>query len=111
MAHDLTAPSSLWQERIASGVRYGLAPLLFLWSGFFTTDFIFSGAYTWPRTSRVFVLTLTLFILAYEFVYKAALTSTPPQSEAQARRLVRVTCLIPYAVGILLLVLIVVVRR
>ncbi len=110
MARELTVPTSVWSERIAGFVRRVLAPLLFAWSGFFTADFVLSGAYTWPRTSRVFVLTLTLFILSYEFVYQAARTA-PQGDDAQAKRLVQQACFIPYAVGILLLLLIVFVRR
>ncbi len=80
---------------------YVLAPLLFLSSGFFTANFVVSGHYSWPRTSRVFVLTVTLFILAYEFVYKEqAVRAAVPDRALQA---VLYACVIPYAVGVLLM--------
>jgi hypothetical protein len=96
-------PSTLqqipWQAWFAEGVRFGLAPLILLLSGFFTADFLLSGAYTWPRTSRVLVLTITVAILSYEFVYK----------EQAARGMVHplkallYSCLVPYGVGVLAL--------
>jgi ABC-type multidrug transport system permease subunit len=78
-----------------------LAPLLFVSSGFFTANFIVSGHYTWPRTSRVFVLTLTLLILAYEFIYKdRTIQSNTPE---RAFHGVLYSCMIPYALGVLMM--------
>ena len=62
-------------------------------------DFMLSGIYTWPRSSRVVTLTGAVVILAYEFVYKehqirhAALTGIAPL------KVVVYTCLIPYMLG------------
>ncbi len=111
MARECSAPTSVWHERFSVLVRSVLAPLLFLWSGFFTADFVLSGAYTWPRTSRIFVLTTTLFILGYEFVYKAHRAASPTGDDTQARRALRQTCLLPYVVGVGLLFVIVFARR
>lgn len=86
-----------WHAIFSEVVRFGLAPLTLLFSGFFTANFIISGQYTWPRTSRVLVLTLTVLILSYEFVYKDQLARhTNP---ARAKTIVFYSCLIPYLVG------------
>ena len=90
-----------WHVLLSYTLRYVLAPLLFLWSGFFTSNFIMSGHYTWPRTSRVFVLTLTLLILAYEFIYKDhTVRSASPDRAFNA---VLYSCMIPYALGVLMM--------
>jgi hypothetical protein len=79
-----------------------LAPAILAISGFFTANFLVSGQYTWPRTSRVLALTLTLLVLAYEFVYKEQLATTG--SGQQARKAVLYACVIPYALGALLMI-------
>jgi hypothetical protein len=90
-----------WHLFFSQALRYLLAPLLFVSSGFFTSNFILSGHYTWPRTSRVFVLTLTLLILAYEFIYKdPAVRSASPDRAFNA---VLYSCMIPYALGVLMM--------
>jgi hypothetical protein len=91
----------VWHVYFSHTLRYVLAPLLFISSGFFTANFIVSGHYTWPRTSRVFVLTLTLLILAYEFIYKDhTVRSTSPERAFNA---VLYSCMIPYALGVLMM--------
>ena len=85
----------------AQAILYVLAPLTLLWSGFFTANFIASGQYSWPRTSRVFALTLTLLILAYEFVYKEQRARAVPHD--RALQAVLYSCLIPYMIGILIM--------
>ena len=80
-----------------------LAVLLSAWSGFFTMDFLLSGIYTWPRSSRVVTLTCAVIILVYEFIYKehqarhAAVTGIAPL------KMVVYTCMIPYMLGTLAL--------
>lgn len=111
MTRELPATTSIWHERFSVAIRSVLAPILFLWSGFFTADFVLSGTYTWPRTSRIFVLTTTLIILGYEFVYKSHRAAGPPRGDARARRAVRQACLLPYVAGVGLLLLIVFARR
>ncbi|MCY4613181.1 MAG: hypothetical protein OXB94_06135 [Nitrospira sp.] len=84
-------------------VNLALAVLLSAWSGFFTMDFLLSGIYTWPRSSRVVTLTCAVLILVYEFIYKehqarhAAVTGIAPL------RMVVYACMIPYMLGTLAL--------
>ena len=78
-------------------VRFVLAPLILLFSGFFTANFIISGQYTWPRTSRTLALTLTMLILSYEFVYKEQLSRNESSDRAWSGLLY--SCALPYVVG------------
>jgi hypothetical protein len=88
----------------ANIVRYALAPAIFCVSGFFTVNFLISGLYTWPRTSRVLALTLTLVVLSYEFVYKEQIANAGSMTEARSALLY--ACVIPYVIGaVLMLVL------
>ena len=82
-------------------IRYLLAPMILLFSGFFTANFLISGLYTWPRTSRVLALTLTLLVLSYEFVYKEQRARTG--SLEQARTILLYACVIPYFLGVALM--------
>ena len=84
-----------------------LAVPLLTWSGFFTMDFILSGIYTFPRMSRGITLTLAVIILSYEFIYKEHLTRYAPITGIPALKVVLYSCVIPYMVGILGLVLLV----
>jgi hypothetical protein len=81
----------------AEAVRLALAPLVLLVSGFFTANFVVSGNYSWPQTSRVLVLTLTVLILSYEFVYKEQLSMDAPSDRAKAALLY--SCFVPYVIG------------
>jgi hypothetical protein len=81
----------------AETVRLALAPLVLLCSGFFTANFVISGQYSWPLTSRVFVLTLTVLVLSYEFVYKEQLAQHG--SSHRAKIAILRSCLIPYVTG------------
>ena len=93
--------ASEWHRFFAQSVRYALAPAILLFSGFFTANFLISGHYTWPRTSRVLALTLTLLVLSYEFVYKEQRTRSG--SVEPARTAVLYSCVIPYVVGVLVM--------
>ena len=92
-------------------VKLVVAPLVLLCSGFFTADFLLSGLYTWPRTSRILALTLTVVILSYEFVYKeqqAGQTAiSGDHAGLRALRSLLYSCVIPYAVGVLALLVLV----
>lgn len=79
-----------------------LAPFILLFSGFFTANFLISGQFTWPSTSRVFALTLTVIVLSFEFVYKEQLSRTG--SSDRARAAVLYSCAVPYLLGILLMI-------
>lgn len=89
----------LWQTRFADVIRLLVAPMLLFFSGFFTMDFLLSGAYSWPRTSRIMALTLTLAVLIYEFIYKEQQVRHPEHSFEQRLRTLLYSCVIPYAVG------------
>lgn len=96
------APRSSWHAFFADTVRFAVAPAVLLFSGFFTANFLASGQYTWPRTSRVFALTLTVLILSYEFVYKEQLARGVSDTQARARLLA--SCVAPYLLGLLLMI-------
>ena len=86
-----------WHPFISDTVRFVLAPLILLFSGFFTANFIISGAYTWPRTSRTLALTLTVLILSREFVYKEQLSRN--SATERARLALLYSCVLPYVIG------------
>jgi hypothetical protein len=92
-----------WQTWFAEGIRFVLAPLVLLMSGFFTMDFLLSGLYTWPRTSKAVALTLTVAILSYEFVYKEQRAIRAEAGSTRPLKAVLYSCLIPYGIGILAL--------
>lgn len=92
-----------WQAWFAAAVRFVVAPLILFVSGFFTTDFLLSGAYTWPRTSRALALTLTVAILAYEFVYKEQKASQSNHGATASLARLLYSCLLPYGAGVLAL--------
>lgn len=91
-----------WHSFFAETIRLAVAPLTLLLSGFFTANFLISGQYTWPRTSRVFALTLTAIILSYEFVYKEQLARFG--SNERARTALRYSCVVPYLIGVAIMV-------
>lgn len=90
-----------WHSVFAETVRFALAPLILLFSGFFTANFLVSGQYTWPRTSRAVALTLTVLILSYEFVYKEQLARAAAPD--RARTALVYSCVIPYLAGALVM--------
>lgn len=79
-----------------------MVPAILCSSGFFTADFLLSGRYTWPQTSRTFVLTITILVLTYEFIYKEQLARSATREAAL--RTVLYSCVIPYVLGALILV-------
>jgi hypothetical protein len=89
----------LWQTRFADIIRLVVAPMLLLFSGFFTMDFVLSGAYSWPRTSRILALSLTLAILIYEFIYKEQQVRHPEYSFERRVKMLLYSCVIPYVAG------------
>ena len=90
-----------WHAFFSDTVRFVLAPLVLLFSGFFTANFIISGAYTWPRTSRTLALTLTVLILSREFVYKEQLSRNAAAGRAWSALLY--SCALPYVIGVLVM--------
>ena len=90
-----------WQAFFPNTVRFVLAPLILLFSGYFTANFIISGSYTWPRTSRTLGLMLTVLILSHEFVYKEQLARN--ESPGRARAAVLYSCVLPFVIGVLVM--------
>ena len=88
-----------WRHAFFSeSVRFVLAPLILFFSGFYTTKFLLSGAYTWPRTSQTFALTLIVVILSREFVYKEQLSRHAAPGRAWAA--LAYSCVLPYMFGV-----------
>ena len=88
-------------------VRFILAPLISSYSGFYTMDFFLSGVYSWPRASRIIALTFAVVILSYEFVYKerqSHLVHTVDGAGILPGKVVLFSCVIPYMLGTLVLV-------
>ena len=90
-------------QLFAKVIRYALAPVVLLLSGFFTANFLIVGQYTWPRTSRILALTLTVAVLSYEFVYKELRTQRDTPELARAGLLY--SCVIPYVTGMVMMLL------
>ena len=90
-----------WYAFFPNTVRFVLAPLILLFSGYFTANFIISGSYTWPRTSRTLGLMLTVLILSHEFVYKEQLSRS--ESPGRARAAVLYSCVLPFVIGVLVM--------
>ncbi len=90
-----------WHIFFSESVRFVLAPLVLLFSGFFTANFIISGEYTWPRTSRTLALTLTVLILSREFVYKEQLSHN--DLPGRARSALLYSCVLPYLLGVVVM--------
>ena len=80
-------------------IRYAIAPLALGFSGFHITDFLLSGVYSWPRTSRILALGLAIIILSYEFVYKETISKMPPGAKKVGLKVVLSSCVIPFMVG------------
>ena len=100
----LSVPNSDHQgSSVASTIQLVLATIVLFWSGFFTTDFLFSGVYTWPRSSRALTLTLAVIILTYEFVYKEQRAQSMAFSNTRHLKLVFYCCVLPYMLGSLAL--------
>lgn len=91
------------QLPLSALVTLALAVILSAWSGFFTMDFILSGVYTWPRSSRVITLTFAVVILVYEFLYKEHQTRHAAVTGVVPLKVVVYSCLIPYMAGSLAL--------
>ena len=82
---------------IPNVVRFVLAPTVLFFSGFFTTNFLISGQYTWSRTTQTVALTLAVLILSHEFVYKEHLSLNGSSSRAWSVLLY--SCVLPYVIG------------
>lgn len=91
-----------WHAFFSESVRFVLAPLMLLFTGFFTANFIIGGSYIWSQTSRTLALTLTVLILSREFVYKEQLSRNAAPGRAWSALLY--SCALPYVIGWLVMV-------
>jgi hypothetical protein len=80
-------------------LHFFLAPVLCAFSGFHTASYLVVGLYTWPRTSRVIVLTIGMLIFSYEFIYKNRVSPPTVRWSFSSLESVLYTCVIPYTVG------------
>jgi hypothetical protein len=83
-------------------VRFVVAPVVLLFSGFFTANFLLSGSYSWSRTIRTLALMLTVLILSREFVYKEQLSRHIAPDRAWLA--VLYSCVLPYVIGMAVMV-------
>ena len=90
-----------WRVFSPNIVQFVLAPLVLLFCGYFTANFLLSGQYTWSRTTQTLALTLTALILSYEFVYKEHLSINGSSNRAWSALLY--SCAFPYVVGVLVM--------
>lgn len=91
-----------WHTVFHDTVRFILAPLVLLFSRFFTANFLLSGSYTWSRTIRTLALMLTVLILSREFVYKEQLSRHIARDRAWLA--VLYSCVLPYVIGMAVMV-------
>jgi len=98
-------PRSLLTLVFHQVIRFAIAPLALSFSGFHITDFLLSGVYSWPRTSRIIALTLAVIILSYELVYKETIAQRPTGAKKVGLKVLLSSCVIPFFVGSFALVL------
>lgn len=77
-----------------------LGPVLCAFSGFHAASYFLTGLYTWPRTSRVLVLTIGMLIFSYEFIFKHSGPLLPSGKTLSPKQWVLYACAIPYVVGV-----------
>ena len=80
------------------------SPLLCAFSGFHMTSYLLVGLYTWPRTSRVIVLTVGTLIFVYEFIFKSQAPQFASGKLWSQGAWVFYTSLIPFLCGVGVLV-------
>jgi hypothetical protein len=96
----LPFPRAMGFHRLsASFLYFFLAPVLCAFSGFHTASYLLVGLYTWPRTSRVIVLTIGMLIFSYEFIFKNHLSRPTSTWSYSSLESVLYTCVIPYIIG------------
>jgi hypothetical protein len=97
---ELPFPRAMGSHRLsASFLYFFLAPVLGAFSGFHTASYLLVGLYTWPRTSRVLVLTIGMLIFSYEFIYKNHISRPTSKWRYSSLESVFYTCIIPYTIG------------
>ena len=68
------------------------------------TSYLLVGLYTWPRTSRVLVLTIGTLIFVYEFLFKSQSPQFTTGKPLSQKEWVLYTSLIPFVGGVGVLV-------
>ncbi|MDH5574378.1 MAG: hypothetical protein OEY80_02725 [Nitrospirota bacterium] len=98
---ELPFPPAMGSYRLtASFLYFFLGPVLCAFSGFHTASYLLVGLYTWPRTSRVIVLTIGMLIFSYEFIYKNHKSRPTNNWRPSSLESVFYTCVIPYTIGV-----------
>ena len=86
-----------WHRLFSDTVRLVPAPLVLLFSGFFTANFIISGSLHLAADKSDVGVTLTVLILSREFVYKEQLSRNAAPGRAWSALLY--SCALPYVIG------------
>ena len=63
-------------------------------------SYLLVGLYTWPRTSRVLVLTIGTLIFVYEFIFKSQAPQATSGKLLSQKEWVLYTSLIPFVCGV-----------
>jgi hypothetical protein len=93
-------PQAMGSHRLSTSFLYFfLAPILCAFSGFHAASYLLVGLYTWPRTSRVIVLTIGMLIFSYEFIFKNNMARPTSKWRYSSLESVLYTCVIPYTIG------------
>lgn len=82
-----------------------LGPALCAFSGFHTASYLLAGLYTWPRTSRILVLTVGTVIFSYEFIFRQNGATGNSGKHLSSKKWVLYSCLIPYSLGVMALII------
>ena len=88
-----------------------VVPIVHAVGGFFILDFLLSGQYTWGRTLRTFTLSLSILVLAYEFVYRDLQARHPEWTGRRLLKSVMNYSVFPFLGGMALLLLLLAVTR
>ena len=98
---ELSVSNSLGSNKLSTLFLYFVfSPVLCAFSGFHLTSYLLVGLYTWPRTSRTLVLTVSTFIFVYEFIYKSQGPQFSSKKTWSQGEWVLYTSMIPFAIGI-----------
>lgn len=111
MNEPVTAQGSPGSRRWNGAFLVIVVPIVHATGGFFILDFLLSGQYTWGRTLRTCTLSLSLLVLAYEFVYRDLQTRHPEWTGRRLLNHVLGYSVIPFFGGMALLLLLLAVTR
>ncbi len=98
---ELSLPRSTGASKLSTLFLYFvLSPVLCAFSGFHMTSYLLVGLYTWPRTSRVLVLTIGTLIFVYEFIFKSQAPQFTSGKPLAQKQWVLYTSMIPVVCGV-----------